>query len=99
MADAAAAAACGAPNSEGSASGLRSRPCRDAPASPNVAPIMRASRVRGSRMSRTMIEATPWSENRAAITVRGEKDAGPVISDSTNSTATRMASVAVSREP
>ncbi|CEG10617.1 hypothetical protein BN961_04057 [Afipia felis] len=54
-----AAAACGAPNSDGSASGLRSNPCSDAPAIPNVAPIKAASSVRGRRTSRTMIEATP----------------------------------------
>ena len=38
---AAAAAACGAPNSAGSASGLRSRPCSAAPDRPSVAPINR----------------------------------------------------------
>ena len=38
----AAAAACGAPNSAGSASGLRSSPCSAAPESPSVAPMKAA---------------------------------------------------------
>ena len=82
---AAAAAACGAPNSAGSASGLRSRPCSAAPDRPSVAPISAASSVRGRRMSRTMMPAGPSPENRPAIAARGDRPAGPTMSESTAS--------------
>ena len=78
---AAAAAACGAPNSAGSASGLRSSPCSAAPERPSVAPIRPASIVRGKRMSRTMMPAGPSPDRSPAIAARGESPAGPTISE------------------
>ena len=86
MNDAPTEAACGAPNSAGSASGLRSRPCSAAPDRPNVAPIRIASSVRGRRMSRTMMPSAPWPSNRPASAWRGEMLAGPLISEMTAST-------------
>jgi hypothetical protein len=95
--EAAAAAACGAPNSAGSASGLRSSPCNAAPERPSVAPIRIASRVRGSRISRTMIPAGPSPSIRPASAVRGVRPAGPTISDTTASTRMSAASAAARR--
>ena len=79
--DDAAAAACGAPNKAGSARGLRSNPCKAAPERPSVAPISKASKVRGRRMSRTTIPAGPSPENNPASAARGDNPAGPTMSE------------------
>ena len=88
---AAAAAACGAPNRAGSASGLRKSPCSAAPDSPSVAPISAASSVRGRRMSRTMMPAGPSPESSPAIAARGDSPAGPTINEMIASTRIRAA--------
>ena len=76
--EAAAAAACGAPNKAGSASGLRNNPCKAAPENPSVAPISAASSVRGNRISRTIIAgdavATPERRQRRAHRQTGRAD-------------------------
>ena len=97
--DEVAAAACGAPNKAGSASGLRNSPCKAAPERPSVAPISTASKVRGSRISRTMIAAGPSPMNNASSAVRTGSPAGPTTSETTISASTRSASAALSRRP
>ena len=97
--DAPTEAACGAPNSAGSASGLRNSPCNAAPAKPNVPPIKIASSVRGSRISRTTIPAAPSPLNSPAIASRGDRPAGPTISEMTASTTISAASARLSRRP
>ena len=95
--DEAAAAACGAPNKAGSASGLRSSPCKAAPESPSVAPISTANIVRGRRMSRTTMPAGPSPENNPDKAACGERPAGPTISETTIKTTMRVASAILSR--
>ena len=95
--DEAAAAACGAPNRAGSASGLRSSPCNAAPERPSVAPIRTASNVRGRRISRTTTPAGPSPESNPTSAARGDRPAGPTISESTISTTMTAASARLSR--
>jgi hypothetical protein len=94
----AAAAACGAPNSAGSARGLRNRPCSAAPDRPKVAPINTASSVRGSRMSRTMMPAAPSPVMRPESAARGDNPAGPTMRERSMSTSVSAASAALSRQ-
>ena len=79
------AAACGAPNSDGDASGLRRSPWRAAPDRPRIPPIAMASTARGNRISWTMICcASLPPPKRASATTMGESRTGPIPSDKTN---------------
>ncbi len=86
--DEAAAAACGAPNTAGSASGLRNSPCKAAPDKAERRADQSGQQCAGSRISRTMMAAGPSPLQRAASAVRAGSPAGPTISDTSIRTRT-----------
>ena len=68
------------PNKNGSAKGLRNKPCATAPASPSKAPAAQAPRVRGKRISKTICCAMAVADGSACGCNKGcSKFSKPVL--------------------
>jgi len=81
------------PNKNGSASGLRNKPCATAPASPSRAPAAHAPSVRGKRISQTICCAMAVAAGSACGFSKGcSKFSKPVLPTPMPSTVSSVAS-------